>query len=508
MIDIIVYRRGLRVLLGAPDWKSSAIRYALLALLLAIVQFWLFKLIYPHANYMPDSYSYIDAARTNIDVNTWPIAYSKFLRLFSVFSHSDKVLTFLQYLLIQSATLVFIYSVFYLVQPERWMRVVLYCFVVLNPLPLLIANYISADALFISISLLWITQLLWILYRPVFWQLLIHALLIYGAFLLRYNAIYYPLISIACFLLADISRKRKLLGIVFTFPLILLSIVITGNQVKTATGQRLFSPFGGWQLANNAIYMYEHIPPEKRITPPAKLKKLDQMVIAHIDTLDKVKLTATDSLSNFFYLWSDKGPLKRYMTENQKKDSAATSFKRWASVAPLYQEYADFLIKTYPLEFISYWIFPNSIKYFTPPPEFIGQYNMGKDSVSRLAKDWFRYKSTFVYKHTKKWEFVKISILYPSLIMMINIGYVLGLLGLLLWGGLKEPTVLRKAIIVVAFFWLVNMGFSVFASPIVLRYQYFPTLVLLMFAVIQIRMVYIILDKEEALKRVEAELAV
>ena len=66
-----------------------------------LLQFIIFKFKYPFANYMPDSYSYIEAAYNNTDVNMWPVAYSKFLRLFSVLTHSDKILVGFQYLFLQ-----------------------------------------------------------------------------------------------------------------------------------------------------------------------------------------------------------------------------------------------------------------------------------------------------------------------------------------------------------------------------------------------------------------------
>jgi hypothetical protein len=64
-----------------------------------------FKFRYPFANYMPDSYSYLETAANNADVNMWPVAYSKFLRFISVFTHSDKIVVGLQYFFMQCSAL-------------------------------------------------------------------------------------------------------------------------------------------------------------------------------------------------------------------------------------------------------------------------------------------------------------------------------------------------------------------------------------------------------------------
>src|SRR5207237_3820191 len=95
--------------------------------------------------------------------------------------------------------------------------------------------------------------------------------------------------------------------------LVLFSILFTSQTMQEVTGKRQFSAFGGWQLANNALYMYEHIPAAERGTVPARFEKLEKMVREHMDTLSRVKLTAQDSAASFFYLWSEKGPLVQYM---------------------------------------------------------------------------------------------------------------------------------------------------------------------------------------------------
>ena len=70
-------------------------RCLLISVPVIIVQFIWFKCYYPDPNFLPDSYSYLEAALTNQDINMWPIGYSKFLRLFSCFTQWDTALIFL-----------------------------------------------------------------------------------------------------------------------------------------------------------------------------------------------------------------------------------------------------------------------------------------------------------------------------------------------------------------------------------------------------------------------------
>ena len=472
-------------------WRNKGNRaYLLFALGAFIIQFVIFKFRYPYANYMPDSYSYLEAAYTNADVNMWPVAYSKFLRLVSVFTHSDKVVVGFQYFFMQCSSLVFLGSLLYFLRPGKIVRNVLFVFFALNPIPLYVANYISADALFIGMSLLWLSSLLWVLYQPRRWQIVVQGLLLLFCFTLRYNAIYYPLVAALAFILARARWTFKLGGIALGSLLVLGSILYTSQKMKDVTGTRQFSAFGGWQLANNALYMYEHIPAAQRGTVPVKFAKLEKMVREHMDTLKRVKLTAVDSANGYFYLWSGRGPLMQYMERQYKKDSTTPAFKRWSSEGPLFASYAMFLVGKYPVEFARSFLIPNAVKFAVPPTEFLGTYNMGADSVAGFAKDWFHYKSLQVKAHNNKSGSMIMTEWYPVFAALVNVLLLIHLVGLLVLGGLKKSNGLGKLLVLVAALWLLNSGFSVFASPIVLRYQVLPVLVSLCVALLAGEAIY------------------
>ena len=475
-------------------WKNRSNRaYWIFAFAAFLLQFILFKFKYPFANYMPDSYSYLEAAYTNVDVNMWPVAYSKFLRLVSVFTHSDKIVVGIQYFFMQGSALLFLFSLLYWLKPGRAVRNILFAFFLFNPLPLYIANYISADALFIGLSLLWVTSLVWIIFRPRPYWIVLQAVLLLACFTVRYNAIYYPLIAALAFLLARKDWRYKVSGIALSAAVVLASILYTSQKMKDTTGQRQFSAFGGWQLANNALYMYEHIPAKERGPIPAQFAKLETMVRQHMDTLRKVKFTHDDSVNTYFYLWSGRGPLIQYLEREYKakKDSTTPYFKRWASEGPLYAQYAMYLIKKYPLQFAENFLLPNAVKYAVPPTEFLGTYNMGGDSVKKLAKDWFNYKSQKVKDHNKKDAQIGATEWYPIFAAMVNILLIMGLIGMVFLNAIKwKEYGLPQLLGLVVLLWILNSGFSIFASPVVLRYQAFPILIFFTVAAILMERIY------------------
>jgi hypothetical protein len=121
---------------------------------------------------------------------------------------------------------------------------------------------------------------------------------------------------------------------------------------------------------------------------------------------------------------------------------------------------------------------PNAVKYIVPPAEFLGIYNMGGDSVGKLAQDWFKYKSRKVQDRKKRDPRVLATAWYPIFSTVVNILFILGLISMFLLNAIKlKEYGLPQLFGLILCLWILNSGFSIFASPVVLRYQYFPLLV-------------------------------
>lgn len=162
---------------------------------LAFVQFIVFKTLYPYPDFFSDSYSYIFGAYAHLDVNIWPIGYSKFLALFHWFTHSAIALNLFQYFFLEFTALMFYHTIAYFYPTGKTTKALLCLILFVNPLNLYLANYISSDCLFISLSLLWIASLIWIIQRPTWYLILTQAFVFIVAFAFRYNAMYYPIVS-------------------------------------------------------------------------------------------------------------------------------------------------------------------------------------------------------------------------------------------------------------------------------------------------------------------------
>jgi protoporphyrinogen oxidase len=447
-----------------------------------LVQLIVFKYLYPYAGFINgDSYVYLETAYHNFDINTYPIGYSKFLRLFSIFTKSDTLFIAFQYLFLQTCVLAFVFTLFYFYKPAKLTKILLFGFMLFNPVFLYLANYVSSDAFFLSLSLIWFTQLLWIIYQPTNRLIFLNALILFIAFTVRYNALYYPIIGGIALLL---SRQRiliKMLGLVLSIALIGVFIQYTSNKYYELSGKRQFTPFTGWQLANNAMYAYRYVDSANVKKAPAKLQQLDKMVRTYFDSTRDVRKYPQETLmASTVYMWDPRSPLQIYKESQFKKDTTASAVKKWATVAPLMADYGSYLIREYPIEFAKYYLFPNALKYYAPPVEFLEQYSTGVDSVQQIAKVWFNYKNNKIKSHFKDFK-VQVLDFYPIMVGIMNVVFIFSAISFILLKGYKQYRRLKIALLLVTSLWLINFGFSVFASPIALRFQLFPILISLSF---------------------------
>jgi hypothetical protein len=175
-------------------------RYLSVLLPLMTLTWIVFKYFYPFADFFNDSYTYIEAAADRYSISFRPIGYSIFLRLVHVLSASDTFLVTVQYILVQGACLCLF---FFLVRHcflSRWARLVLAAFLVADPLVYYTSNFVSSDAIFLALSLFWLTLLLQLLRRPTWGALVLQWILLGLIFYTRYVALFYPAVAALTFL--------------------------------------------------------------------------------------------------------------------------------------------------------------------------------------------------------------------------------------------------------------------------------------------------------------------
>jgi hypothetical protein len=455
-------------------WQFRIITSIATIVIFGQMVFW--KYMYPYPNFLPDSYSYIEAAIREQHINKWPIGYSKFLWGLSFITRNHTALVWFQYILLQISIFYFLYTIWELLKPGKIFFCIMLFTAIGNPLTYQVSNIVSSDALFTTLSLIWFTQLLWILYKPSLYLLLVHAMVLVLAFSVRYNALYYPFISIALIVFIKIPNRIRITGISAILFLVSAFIGYTQYHYQNDIGRAQFSPFGGWQLASNALYAYAHVSSGQRVKLQYEARELQLLTDRHIDSLRKLT-KRPDAQLGVYYLWNDHSPLIKNMQLVWRFDSTSSEFKRWALMGRRYKDFGTWLITNYPLTFVKFFIWPNLVNYYVPKIEFVGLYNMGNSTIDNIGKQWFKLSDNKV--NSRIWPVVLfINVLIPVLLALINWVFILGFIGFKWLRGFEMiEKYVKQIFILLLAFWISNIFFSVLSSPIVLRYQLFPMMI-------------------------------
>lgn len=476
MVNFIFTSRGNRKLL-------------LSASLLSILLFFVFKLFYPYPNMVMDSYVYIRPLVEGKNVNSFPMGYTWFLGIFSWLSRSTTLLVWVQYLFFVAAGLLFFFTLIKFFQPARLVTILLFVFLFANPLFLYSSNFIMSDMLFTTLSILWLTQLIWIIGQPRNYLIFSLAALLLLVFSVRYNALYYPVVASVMLVLVGMRLWVKIVGIALQFALIGAFILFTTHQMKVSTGLGQFSPFGGWRMANNALYMYGHVCLEKNelIPTPEQFGQLDTMVHSYFSRAGKVDDLTDNRSGGAFYGADPNAPLVQYMYRQYGPDTTFLDLTRFSRVAPLYSAYGTYLVRKYPLDYCRWFLWPSTIRYMFSPPEIfstLSPYYLRNDKIGRQARQWFRLKTLMVSPGLINFRNSLLAP-YTLLLTLIHFAFILGMTGFLLFRGWKRAAHSNGLIMMtVIFFWIFDFFFKITAGAIVLRHQLFLMVVEFAFALL------------------------
>jgi len=472
-------------------------RYAAVFAGASALLWWVFKYFYPNPNIIFDSYYYISATVSGADVNAWPIGYSKILRWIGSFSHAAGLVLAIQYFFLQGCLLFFFFTSRFFFGLGKLVSTILLLLLLFNPIFIYTSNLLLSDAFFTAFSLLWLTHLLWIVFRPRPYMVVTQALLLLLTFSIRYNALYYPLIAALAFLLSRQKLYLELCGIVLQCILVGGFVLYTTHEMETGYQVKQFSPFGGWKLANDALYMYAHVYKEKRAAMPARFRALDQRVRQYFDGRHyDADLMQPDATWGSYYMYIHPSPLIQYMFSIYGKDppNVNLNFEKFAKMGTLYQDYGTYLVKEYPAAFAQYFVWPNVRCYFSPLPEVLvdsmNAFSLRHDYLGTPVVKWFGVKTL-----TAKPQYIQARTLlfsfYPIFSTIVHLLFVLSIIVLLLLRSYRELSKEQLyGVLVFVLLWVCDFLFSVLAAGVVLRYQLFITSVELSFVTWSLAFIY------------------
>ncbi len=138
------------------------------------------------------------------------------------------------------------------------------------------------------------------------------------------------------------------------------------------------------------------------------------------------------------------------------------------------------------MAFARYYLLVNSKNYFIPPLEKLEIYNLGEDSMWVEGQYWLSYSSPRVWSISKELQGTVLG-LFPAFFLVLNIYY--AILCLPLHPPWRLPQDQSKIGMLATFgtitsFLIINAAFSIFANIVVIRYEIFPMLIFLAFAML------------------------
>jgi len=473
------------------NWTASG--WLGVVLLIMTVEWIGFKCLYPIADYFTDSYSYIQAAAQQDAISYRPIGYSVFLRLAHAIAASDTLVVSLQYLVVQGASL---WMVLWL---RRWCGLrdrtvaILMAFLVFNPVVPFMCNYISSDALFIGLTLMWLTVLMGWLRDPGWWRLGLQLVLLFVIFNLRYTALFYPAVAALTVLLARRGWVMSIVGVVASVGVVIAGMIWIKTITRRETGADLFSAFSGWQMANNALNLYTHLPVDTAGLPSPECRELAVYVRDYFNGQKEPALDDTTAWKagaaetrkaptvTTAYMWQRSSPLHRYLLAYKQRNRLGY-FTAWNRVGVVFTQYGYWVACQHPWGYLCYYVWPSTETFFKPDLDNIALYNEGRPEVDVLAKDWFHYRSVRLKVYSMTLQRTLLGVV-PWLYLLLNGLFVVVALLFLPFRSLRErDPVFTGSFRLACAFLLANAFFGVFASPSVFRYEALPLILLFIFA--------------------------
>lgn len=458
-------------------FKTKAnFRLLLLALAINIICFIIYKLLFPFPAFYSDSHGYIYAAANNAKVYYRPWGYAYFLKLIHSFSDSHTWFVATQFLLLFLASIFCFFSTDFLFRfKNSKIKYISWALISFNPILLVLANHVGSDALFTSLSIIWFISLLWIIKKQSWWALLAQVILLYLCFSTRYNALCYPIITVlAFFLVSKASLHYKIVGSLTSVLIIFATYQSIKKDTERVTHAEVFAGFSGWQMANNALFLYKHIDTSELKFEDPELKMLNKVVQMYIDSLPQKDLSDINrgKMTSSIFMWNKNSPLKRY-TFYYCRAYKISYFVAWYQVSILFSSYAKQIILQNPYKYLRYYILNNAGYFIIPDPEVLQKYNKDVTELPAVTCKWFKLKSTDITAKAPEIQSF-ITIIYNYLHAFVVI-FSLIVPALYLYRQKKIAGKWQKTFIAPALLWylffLGNAAFSIFASIITLRYE-------------------------------------
>lgn len=455
--------------------KKPVVYKLIAAVVVNILIYFIFRNLFPNGEYISDSHGYITAADQRLEVAFRPVGYSKFLNFLGFKGGAETTLTGFQFFLMSFSNIVLFFTLayFYPVRHKvvKTLAYVLLCFNLMN---FFMSNFILSDGVFTALTVLIFVLILWVHNTGKWIYLLFLVPLLYFTFTVRFNSLYYPFFICIALLLSyrmkPVIRVAGCLVIILSFASFYIGQQKLNDKLYNSG---VFSGFSGWQVANNALYIYPHIHPEADWFESPDLKKLHQFVDSFYYDMDSAALQPIlqDKYEGAVFIWNPRSPLKRFLIY-KLRTTKTHYFKAWTQYSELYNEYGNILIQKNLGTFISHYIAYNTKNFIYPTPEAFTDWNFKTSAIPEATLKWFSEASVrdnIQHRGLNDTIIQIYRVLYSLLIIGCLGGTVYLLFRMFRSGELSfKQEAFRLHFFIGAYFYM-TAAFSIYASVVVFR---------------------------------------
>lgn len=470
-VKIVTYMVQFRIKYTLTWQKNDFTIYLLLGIMISIIQFILFKYLYPFPDLSFDSYAYIFAAKLNLNVSFLPIGYSKFLYLLHKITHWDTALVMIQYSLYVFSALYLLYTIYKINSPSIRIKLALFILLICNPISLYVCNSITSEAIFIPLSILWFTELLWMSTKPSVKHVILNSILLFLCITLTPVSIFYILIIPIVSLMTKSNIPVKIAGILTPIILIIPFIINSKQASKKMTdGSSIFSFNEGWQVANNALFIRPFIDLDTAAINNLQVKEVDRLALKFYADQGKDLNDYLNTSKQNIFIENAESPLNQYY---QIKHSPRTSYEKvvmYGKTSLIFSKYGGYIVSKYPIKYLRYFILKNIRNYLWPSTKNIESYNSKQNDVFLIGQDWFSYPTSTIDTTYANYKTVLFGNL-PYVFLFFNVFFI----GSLCWGIIKRRSgnfgTYSSTVIIGSTLFLINFIFSICISIVELKTQ-------------------------------------
>ncbi|RPH31499.1 MAG: hypothetical protein EHM93_13355 [Bacteroidales bacterium] len=447
-------------------------KYQVIAFIaLYFILYYVITYLNPYPASISDSGAYVNAALSNRIDTYRPFGYSQFLISIHKWSTSIHFVVAVQYLINAISSLLLIFSIKYFFQPKS--KFTFYLFAILaifSPLCIYLTNTVLSDSLFSSLTVIWVTTGLWILFdRNNFHKYFfyaIHLILLFYLINIRYTGLVYLPITILLLFLTFYRRNIYISLILSVIPIILVYGYYNKQKAKIYDLIRVdtFSGFSGWQLANNALHCIPYVDLDLSGIKDKQVKEFAEIAVQLKASLElKSKPTAK-------FMWDKTSPLKLYCYYECDRTNSPYIYQ-WNYLGEnVYSKFGSYVIMKHPLTFAKNYLIPNLWTALYPVHDQIVKRFRIDGIPDERMRDWFKLPaSEKVYVKSKVFENYFFLIPISRLIIWI---VVLGafVLYLIKRKQMQWQPYQHAALWLILIFTSIYLAFNVYASPFELRY--------------------------------------